>query len=123
MSTTLFFLDRAKIQARMRAAVPIMWRATKAAPPVLWRFTKSAAKLCGATALMGAGGGVAIFAFVQARQPDAVLLSAAIEAARPVAPPSANDERDLFLGLLIFGVVLAVVGVGAVRSWCKTLLK
>jgi hypothetical protein len=113
MSATLFSMDRQKIAARMRAA-----------GPVVWRITKSAANLCGAMALAAAGGAMAIFALIQARQPDEVLLRAAIKAAaRPAALLSANTERDVFLGLLILGVVVAVVGVEAVRNWCKTLAK
>lgn len=103
-------IDRVKILSHARAA-----------GPVAWRVTKSAANLCGATALAAAGGAMAIFALIQARQPDEVLLRAAIEAAaRPATPLSANTERDVFLGLLILGVVVAVVGVEAVRNWCKT---
>jgi hypothetical protein len=88
-----------------------------AAAPVVWRIAKSAAAIAGATALAAAGGAMAIFGFIEARKPDEVLLRAAIKA---VAPPSANDERDLFLGILIVGVTLAIIGVGAIGNWWKT---
>jgi hypothetical protein len=89
----------------------------RAAVPVAWRFTKSAACLCGATALAAAGGAMAVFGFMHARLPDEVLLRAAIKAAHL---PSANDERDLFLSMLIAGVVFGVIGAGAVCDWWDT---
>src|SRR4051812_2865866 len=108
---------------RMRAVREKISTGLRAAVPVVWRITKSAAALSLATALAATGGAITIFAFIQARQPDEGLLRAAIKAVRPVEPPSANDERDVFLVLLIMGVALAVIGFEAVSKWWKTTIK
>jgi hypothetical protein len=98
---------------RVRAVRQQISTSLRSAAPVAWRITKSAASFCAATALAAAGGAMAIFGFIEARQSDEVLVRAAIKA---VAPPSANDARDLFLALLVVGVTLAILGVGAVCS-------
>jgi hypothetical protein len=87
------------------------------------RMTKekidSGLSLLGRAALALTGAGLSIFAAIEARQPDSVLMQHATQVHQAPPPPSASDQRDLLLWLISVGVVLLIGGLYGVMKWAR----
>jgi hypothetical protein len=81
--------------------------------------TKTALSLLGAVGLAVTGLALGIGAAIQARNPDWVLVQAAMDAHEAHRVPTASDERDFLFAMLGFGVLLLIAGLHAIREWWR----
>ena len=78
----------------------------------------SAANLLGAAAVAGVGGLMISISVSMVRRPDAALLQQAMEKAAH-SPPSPLEERDIYLGFMLAGAVILIMGLRAIEKWWR----
>jgi hypothetical protein len=114
-------LLKTKTFARIGPALRVWAARTQRAAQLAVKVAKSAFDLISRLGLIVLGGGSFVFGWTEALLSDSELLKRASEEATRRAPPSAADERTLYLVVLAVGVFLLTLGVKGVIEWWNKL--